>query len=217
MARRASLALSAEQNKVQKEPLTNAVPSDPSTVLRLLETVALDSRASVEKLDRMVTLYEHLKAKQAEFAFNAAKGRILKKLSRTKIVKSRPALEHTENGNCAYEIFRYAPLEEIDKHLRPLLMAENMDLSYSDQPHDARGILIRGRLKHLPSGHFEDSFMWAPLDNSAGSQPCRGWVAPIPICAATSRATYSTLSSSVMMTTEPEEQSMRPRPRQSSV
>jgi hypothetical protein len=30
--------------------------------------------------------------------------------------------------------FKYAPLEEIDKHLRPLLAAENMDLSYSDCP-----------------------------------------------------------------------------------
>jgi hypothetical protein len=50
--------------------------------------------------------------------------------------------------------FEYAPLEEIDKHLRPLLVEEDMDLSYSDEPREDGGILIRGRLKHLPSGHF---------------------------------------------------------------
>jgi len=45
---------------------------------------------------------------------------------------------------------------------------EEMDLSYSDEPREDGGILIRGRLKHLPSGHFEDSFMPAPLDNTGG-------------------------------------------------
>jgi hypothetical protein len=44
------------------------------------------------------------------------------------------------------------PLEEIDNHLRPLLVEEDMDLSYSDEPREDGGILIRGRLKHRPSG-----------------------------------------------------------------
>jgi hypothetical protein len=63
---------------------------------------------------------------------------------------------------------KHAPLEEIDKHLRPLLAEEEMDLSYSDEPWDGGGILIRGRLKHLPSGHYGDSFMPAPLDTTGG-------------------------------------------------
>ena len=37
-----------------------------------------------------------------------------------------------------------------------------MDLSYSDEPREDGGIVIRGRLKHLPGGHYEDSFMRAP-------------------------------------------------------
>jgi hypothetical protein len=40
--------------------------------------VALDPRADVEKLERMMAMYERLKAKEAELAYNAAKGRILK-------------------------------------------------------------------------------------------------------------------------------------------
>ena len=43
-----------------------------------------------------------------------------------------------------------------------------MDLSYSDEPLASGGIVIRGRLKHLPSGHYEDSFMPAPLDTAGG-------------------------------------------------
>jgi ERF superfamily len=119
----------------------------------------------------MMAMYHRLKAKEAELAYNAAKGRILKKLARIKIVKNRsvlPEIEKRKPQKGTYKAFRYAPLEEIDKHLRPLLAEEDMDLSYSDEPQEGGGILIRGRLKHLPSGHYEDSFMPAPLDTSGG-------------------------------------------------
>jgi ERF superfamily len=68
----------------------------------------------------------------------------------------------------SYAAFKYAPLEEIDKHLRPLLAEDDMDLSYSDEPQEGGCILIRGRLRHLPGDHYEDSFMSAPLDTSGG-------------------------------------------------
>jgi hypothetical protein len=55
----------------------------------------------------------------------------------------------------ASEPFKYAPLKEIDKYLRPLLLAEEeMDLSYSEEPAEGGGIRIRGRLKHLPGGYM---------------------------------------------------------------
>jgi hypothetical protein len=172
MRKQASLAAATEQSEGQIARIMAEPPGDSSsTVLEWIERVALDPRADVEKLDRMMTMYERLKAKEAELAFNAAKGRILKKLAGVKFVKTRPAIYEIENGKPqkgTYEAFKYAPLEEIDKHLRPVLAEENMDLSYSDEPREDGGILIRGRLKHLPSGHFEDSFMPAPLDTTGG-------------------------------------------------
>jgi len=54
------------------------------------------------------------------------------------------------------------------------LAKEEMDLSYSDEPREGGGILIRGRLKHLPGGHYEDSFMPAPLDTSGGKSTVQG-------------------------------------------
>jgi ERF superfamily len=172
MRKQASLAAATVQSEGQIARIIAAPPGDSSsTVLELVERVALDPRADVEKLDRMMTMYERLKAKEAELAFNAAKGRILKKLAGIKFVKNRPAIYEIENGKPqkgTYEAFKYAPLEEIDKHLRPLLAEENMDLSYSDEPREGGGIRIRGRLKHLPSGHYEDSFMSAPLDTTGG-------------------------------------------------
>jgi hypothetical protein len=170
MEEQTSLNREAKQRKRQVEALPAPAVRTPSTVLALIERVTLDPCAGVEKLDRLAAIYERLEAKEAELAFNAAKGRILKKLAGIKIVKNRPVLSDIDNGKQrgTVEAFKYAPLEEIDKHLRPLLAEEEMDLSYSDEPCDGGGILIRGRLKHLPSGHYEDSFMPAPLDTTGG-------------------------------------------------
>ena len=163
-----SVALETEQS----ERLPPAPPSDgPSAILALIERVALDPCADVGKLERVIAMYERVKAKEAELAYNAAKGRILKKLAGIKIVKYRSVLCGIDKGKPqkgTYEAFKYAPLEEIDKHLRPLLAEEDMDLSYSDEPREGGDILIRGRLKHLPGGHYEDSFMPAPLDTTGG-------------------------------------------------
>src|SRR6516165_7298349 len=94
------------------EPLPGPASDSPPTVLALIERVALDPHADVEKLDRMMTMYERFKAKEAELAFNGAKGRILKKLAGIKIVKNRPVLSDIDNGKQrgAVEAFKYAPL-----------------------------------------------------------------------------------------------------------
>ena len=172
MSKQANLATAIEQREGHIARIMAAPPGDSSsTVLELIERVALDPRADVEKLDRMMAMYERLNAKEAQLAFNAAKGRILKKLAGITIMKTRPALYEIDKARPqkgTYEAFKYAPLEEIDKHLRPLLAEEDMDLSYSDEPQEGGGILIRGRLKHLPGGHYEDSFMSAPLDTTGG-------------------------------------------------
>jgi len=172
MEQQVSFTVETEQGEQPIAPLPPAATSNnPSTVLALIERLALDPHADVEKLERMMTMYERLKAKEAELAYNAAKGRILKKLAGIKIVKNRSVVHEIDNGKPqrgACEAFKYAPLEEIDKHLRPLLAEENMDLSYSDESREGGDILIRGRLKHLPGGHYEDSFMPAPPDTTGG-------------------------------------------------
>jgi hypothetical protein len=172
MKKQASLVPETEQGERPVERLLPVPPSDStSTVLALIERVALDPRADVEKLERMMAMYERLKGKEVELAYNAAKGRILKKLAGIKIVKNRSVLYEIEEGKPqkgTYEAFKYTPLEEIDKHLRPLLAEEEMDLSYSDEPREGDNILIRGRLRHLPGGHYEDSFMPGPPDTTGG-------------------------------------------------
>src|SRR5712672_68437 len=99
MEEQASLTLDTERSERPIDRLLPAPPSNsPSTVLALIERVALDPRADVEKLERMMAMYERLEAKEAELAYNEAKGRILKKLARIKIIKNRSVLYEMESG-----------------------------------------------------------------------------------------------------------------------
>jgi ERF superfamily protein len=164
------LAQDGERSESPSEHLLTATLSESaSKIWALIERVALDPQAAIEKLTALTEMYQRIEARDAELAFNAAKARILKKLACIKIVKSRSIPHEVARGKPQPgPDIKYAPLEEIDKHLRPLLVAEGMELSYSDQPLETGGVLVRGRLKHLPNGHYEDSFMPAPRDKSGG-------------------------------------------------
>jgi len=87
----AALALETERGERPVELATASLDS-PCAVLALIERVALDPSPDAEKLERVIAMYERAKAKEAELAYNAAKGRILKKLADIKIVKSRRVL-----------------------------------------------------------------------------------------------------------------------------
>ena len=126
-------------------------------------------KGDVDTLARLMDLEERYIRRQAELAFNAAKGRILAELAGTKIVKNKwVRYEDKKRPGAMIDAFKYAPLEEIDKVVAPLLAQEQMDLSFSDEPIPEGRVLIRGRLKHLPGGHYEDSTMPGPLDASGG-------------------------------------------------
>src|SRR5215813_6303827 len=100
----------ARQTEELVEHPQPATPLDNlSTVRALLERVARDAGADLKKLDRLIAMYERLKGKEAELAYNAAKGRILKKLAGIKIVKNRSVVREIEKGNPrrgAYEAFK---------------------------------------------------------------------------------------------------------------
>jgi len=99
MKQQARLVPETQRSDQLVERLASTPPSDHlSAVLALIERVAFDPRAGVEKLERAMAMYERCKAKEAELAYNAAKGRILKKLAGIKIVKNRSVLYEVENG-----------------------------------------------------------------------------------------------------------------------
>ena len=110
MRKQVNLAAVTGQSERRIVRMPAASPGDSSsTVFALIERAALDPRTDVQKLYRMMALYERRKAKEAELAYNAAKGRILKKLVGIKIVKNRSALYEIEKGR-PQQSFKYASL-----------------------------------------------------------------------------------------------------------
>jgi hypothetical protein len=155
-----------------------APPSDSAAaVLALVEKVALDPGADAAKLERIIASYERPQGERGRARIQRGEGPDPKKARRYQDRQEQASTlrnREREASEGSYEVFKYAPLEEIDKYLRPLLLEEEMDLSYSDEPREHGWILIRGRLKHLPGGHFEDSFMPAPPDTSGGKSSVQG-------------------------------------------
>jgi transcriptional regulator with XRE-family HTH domain len=90
--------------------------------------------AHIWATEHIATRLRHTRAalgvNQREFAIRAN----LKpnRYNQYEFVKNRSVTYEVEKGKPqkgTYESFKYAPLEEIDKHLRPLLAEEDMDLS----------------------------------------------------------------------------------------
>src|SRR5262249_23917462 len=99
MEEQAGITIETERSAVPTGQLPPAHPPEgPSTILALIERVALDTYADVEKLECVMAMYDRLKVKEAELAYNAAKGRVLKKLAGIKIVKNRSVLSDVEKG-----------------------------------------------------------------------------------------------------------------------
>src|SRR6266567_1457800 len=69
----------------------------PSALLAI-ERFLNDPRLDLDRAERLFAFQERLMARQAEIDFNAAKGRILKKLAGIKIVKNRTVLYEIEKG-----------------------------------------------------------------------------------------------------------------------
>lgn len=101
MEKQVCLTLETQQRESPVEQPLPAPPSNSqSTVLALIERIALDPRADVEKLERLMAMYERLKENEAELAYNAAKGRIL---------KNSPALRSSKTGPFSAKLERGSP------------------------------------------------------------------------------------------------------------
>ena len=88
-------------DQAAERPLPAPRTDSSATLLALIEQLALDPRADVAKLERIIVMYERLDAREAELAYNAAKGRILKKLARIRIVKNRAVLSQIDSWETA--------------------------------------------------------------------------------------------------------------------
>jgi len=141
-------------------------------MLALIDRYVRDPSIDVDKLERILAMKERMDAKEAEIEFNEAKASLSQKLAGYRIVRSRMVLydiDKNDKKKGKEEAFKYAPLEDIDKIVRPLLVETGMDVSYTTatREREGGGAVITARLTHR-GGHFQEASIPIPLDTTGG-------------------------------------------------
>lgn len=95
------------------------VPMAEPAALTMFERMASDPNASVEKIERLMALWERAEARKAEMAFNAAMSAAQAKM--------RPVAADASNPQTRS---RYASYEALDRAIRPIYTDNGFGLSF---------------------------------------------------------------------------------------
>jgi hypothetical protein len=145
-------AVLAEHNDDRNLPVSR---TDGSAILAVISRAASDPNTDVDKMERLMAMYERLQAKQAEADFAAALAEMQDEL---------PSIG--ERGNAAGR-YTYALWEDINAAIKPILKRHGFALSFRTDPAD--GIAVTGILSHR-SGHKAETTIKLPPDTS-GNKP----------------------------------------------
>src|SRR5258706_5468019 len=136
-------------NGVGRTASAEGLASDAPTVMAIIDHAARDPNAGVDKLDRLIALYEGLSERQGEQAFNAA--------------MNAAQAEMECIGTDAYNALtdsRYASLPALDRALRPIYTRHGFSLSYdtgeSALPETVRVVCYVGHVGGHKRAHHLD-------------------------------------------------------------
>lgn len=129
-------------------------------VLALIERVASDPQASIEKLEKMIELQERIMAHNARAAYDTA------------FAEMQPELpEIEENGRVSFKdkngnqrATPYALFEDINKAVKPILAKHGFSLSHRRE--DAQGAIRVTTILAHRSGHREQTSFSGPVDDT---------------------------------------------------
>lgn len=130
---------------------TLPVQAEGATILAVISRVAADPNSDVDKMERLVCMYERIEAKRAEAEFAA---------DLSEMQDALPSIG--ERGNAAGR-YTYALWEDINAAIKPILKRHGFALSFRTDFSD--GIAVTGVLSHR-SGHREETTIKLPADAS---------------------------------------------------
>ena len=126
---------------------------EPADLLSIIGRAAADPNTDVEKMERLMALYERLTAGKAEAEFNAAMTACQAEMRRVSADATNPQTRS-----------RYASYEQLDRALRPIYTAHGFSLSFSDgetaKPEHIRVVCV---VRHA-AGHKETYWKDMPAD-----------------------------------------------------
>lgn len=146
----------------RKEPQSESVPSlpvvqsDAASIMTVISRAASDPATDVDKLERLLGMYERITARQAEADYTAALAEMQPELP---VIAERGKIDIGRGKPQAYALW-----EDINDAIKPLLARFGFALSFRTG-HEADKIVVTGVLSHR-GGHSEQTTIHLPADTS---------------------------------------------------
>lgn len=141
-----------ELAKIEPAPTAPVVAESVSPMISMIERVALDPSASIEKLERMLDMRDRLQAESARAAFNTAFAAASAEF---------PPIPLNGKGD---KNKPYALLKDIVNLTRPVLSRHGLALSFGVES-TADRVTVTAELMHV-AGHSKTTSMELPRDTS---------------------------------------------------
>lgn len=152
-------------NAVAEFEPNHLVPADTVSLMDVIGRAAADPNTDVSKLERLLAMYERIKASEAQSAFTealiAAQQEIPAIPERGKILNRGGGVQST-----------YALWEDMNDILRPILARHGLALSFRTGREDGK-ITVTGVLRHK-LGHKDETTIYLPADTSGSKNDVQG-------------------------------------------
>lgn len=139
-------------------PETAIVSTSPETIMQVISRAAADPNTDVDKLERLMGMYERIQAQAAKVAFNRALAQLQPKLP---VIDERGGIKN----NSGEVQSTYARWEDINDAIKPLLSESGFALSFRTGVAQDGKITVTGILSH-DEGHQEETTITLPHDSS---------------------------------------------------
>lgn len=152
--------MSADPQALQQSALSQRSGS----ILEAISHAARDPQCDVAKMTAMHELFRQVVADEKKDLYDQAMARLQPRL---------PVIEKNKKGANG----KYAPIEEIDARIRPLLDEEGFHFTFTSKPAPApsKDLIVKARLSHK-AGHFEEAELPIALDTSGSKTATQGAV-----------------------------------------
>ena len=151
--------------KTKQLPNVNPSFSAHNSMINMIERIAQDPNADVDKMVALLDMQERIWKQNAKMAFNVSFAKLSKDLP--KIEKSKEVSFKDKVTGKSEVAYKHETLEDIDDVCKPLLKKHGFTISFESNVRDGGGMIVTGTLSH-EEGHEKTTSMPLALDTSGG-------------------------------------------------
>ncbi len=150
---------------VARQEEASVIRTDSTSLMEVISRAASDPNTDVDKLERLLGMYERITAQQAKAAYTTALATLQPLLP---VIDRRGRITVPAKGDKEGHSTPYARWEDINDAIRPVLAEHGFGLSFRIGAADDGKITVTGVLAHS-AGHQEDTTITLQHD-STGSK-----------------------------------------------